>query len=136
MRIRSYSELISLPTYEDRFEYLKIGGFVGRETFGAERYLNQTFYRSAEWKRIRHQVIARDLGCDLAVEGFDVHDRIIIHHMNPITPEDIHSHNMDILNPEYLISTAHRTHNAIHYGDILSLPSRLIERKPGDTKLW
>lgn len=115
---------------------MKIGGSVGRETFGFERHLNQTFYRSPEWKRVRHQVIARDLGCDLGIEGFEVYDRIIIHHMNPMTPDDILHRNIDILNPEYLISTAHKTHNAIHYGDISGVPTAFVERRPGDTKLW
>lgn len=136
MTNRSYTELVSLPTFKQRFEYLKIGGSVGRETFGFERHLNQAFYRSAEWKRVRQQVIARDLGCDLAIEGMEIFDRIIIHHMNPITPDDIYDRNMDILHPEYLISVAHRTHNAIHYGDISLVPTAFAERKPGDTKLW
>lgn len=133
---RSYTELSRINTFEERFEYLKIGGSVGRATFGFERHLNQTFYTSPEWKQTRHIVIARDLGCDLGIEGFEVYDRIIIHHMNPITPDDINSRNMDILNPEYLISTAHKTHNAIHYGDITNVPTNFVDRRPGDTKLW
>ena len=136
MTFRTYSELSQLHTFEDRFEYLKVGGSVGRATFGFERHLNQTFYRSPEWKRIRQQVIARDLGCDLGVDGFEIFDRLIIHHMNPMGPKDIHDRNMDILNPEYLISTAHKTHNAIHYGDISLVPTSFVERSPGDTKLW
>lgn len=136
MTFRTYSELSQLQTFEDRFEYLKVGGSVGRATFGFERHLNQTFYRSPEWKRIRQQVIARDLGCDLGIDGFEIFDRIIIHHMNPMGPKDIQDRNLDILNPEYLISTAHKTHNAIHYGDISLVPTSFVERSPGDTKLW
>lgn len=136
MRERSYRELAQIDSYIDRFNYLKLDGAVGRQTFGFERYLNQRFYRSAEWKHIRNVIIARDLGCDLGVEGYDVHDRIIIHHMNPMTPDDITGHNQDILNPDYLISATHSTHNAIHYGTGAPLPNVMVERMPGDTKLW
>lgn len=133
---KSYTELRRLYSFEDRFDYLKLGGSVGSSTFGFERYLNQNFYRSREWKYVRNHVISRDLGCDLGISGFDIHDRVIIHHMNPITVEDIENGNPDILDPEFLITTTHRTHNAIHYGDeslLLLLPK---ERRPGDTKLW
>ena len=134
--IRRYSELRRLDTFEDRFEYLKLRGGVGEKTFGFERYLNQQFYRSAEWRRTRQIVIARDNGLDLGFEGYEIYDRIIIHHMNPMTIEDVESGSEDILNPEYLITTTHNTHNAIHYGDIGLLPKPLIARAPGDTKLW
>lgn len=134
--IRRYSELRRLDTFEDRFEYLKLRGGVGEKTFGFERYLNQQFYRSAEWKRTRQIVIARDNGLDLGFDGYEIYDRIIIHHMNPMTIEDVESGSEDILNPEYLITTTHMTHNAIHYGDISLLPKPIIVRQPGDTKLW
>lgn len=134
--IRSYSELRRLRSFEDRYRYLRLRGSVGRSTFGFERYLNQRFYTSIEWKHARDQVIARDEGRDLGVEGFEIHDRIYIHHMNPMLPDDINGDEMSILDPEYLICTTHKTHNAIHYGDdsqLLVLPK---ERRPGDTKLW
>lgn len=134
--IRRYSELRRLDTFEDRFEYLKLRGGVGEKTFGFERYLNQQFYRSTEWRRTRQIVIARDNGLDLGFEGYEIYDRIIIHHMNPMTIEDVETDSEDILNPEYLITTTHNTHNAIHYGDIGLLPKPLIARAPGDTKLW
>lgn len=134
--IRRYSELRRLDTFEDRFEYLKLRGGVGEKTFGFERYLNQQFYRSTEWRRTRQIVIARDNGLDLGFEGYEIYDRIIIHHMNPMTIEDVESGSDDILNPEYLITTTHMTHNAIHYGDIGLLPKPLVARQPGDTKLW
>lgn len=136
MRSRSFSELSQLETYEERFQYLSLRGRVGAETFGFDRFMNQMFYRSSEWKRIRQQVIARDEGCDMGVPGFEIYDRIYIHHMNPMTPDDLKHGNDDVLNPEYLISVTHQTHNAIHYGDERHLPRPLIERRPGDTKLW
>jgi len=133
---RSFSELSQLETFVERFDYLKLKGVVGDRTFGSERHRNQQFYRSREWRLIRDEVIARDYGCDLGMEGFDIYDRILIHHMNPMVPEDIIHGNEDILDPEYLISVTHRTHNAIHYGDrsLLALP--VVERRPGDTRLW
>lgn len=134
--IRRYSELRRLETFEERFEYLKLRGGVGEKTFGFERYLNQQFYRSTEWRRTRQIVIARDNGLDLGFDGYEIYDRIIIHHMNPMTIEDVESGSEDILNPEFLITTTHNTHNAIHYGDIGLLPKPLIARAPGDTKLW
>lgn len=137
MIIRTYSELITLPTFEERFRYLQLNGQVGRDTFGFDRYLNQSFYRSREWKRIRDQVIIRDNGCDLGVEGYEINGRaIIIHHMNPITIADIETMSEYLINPEYLISTVHRTHNAIHYGDESLLCLGPIERKPNDTCPW
>ena len=134
--IRTYSELRQLTDFEERYKYLALRGSVGRSTFGFDRYINQQFYTSTQWRQIRHHVIARDLGCDLGVEGYEIHDRIYIHHMNPMTVDDIAHGEDSILNPEFLISTTHRTHNAIHYGDERLLPRPLTERRSGDTKLW
>lgn len=136
MRRRTYSELIDIPTFEERYDYLQIRGQVGIATFGFERWLNQSFYTSREWRDVRHEVIARDLGLDLAMDDHAIHDKVIIHHMNPITIEDVERGNPDILNPEFLITTCHRTHNAIHYGDRSLLPQPYVERRPGDTRLW
>lgn len=136
MTIRSYSELRRLRTFEERFDYLQLRGQVGRQTFGFERYLNQRFYTSTQWRQVRSLVIARDLGCDLACEGFDIHENIVIHHMNPMTPEDLIDDQESILDPEFLITTTHRTHNAIHYGTRESLAPTIVERRPGDTLLW
>lgn len=133
---RSYTELKRIDNFEDRFDYLKIGGSVGIETFGFDRYLNQALYRSKEWKRTRDIVIARDLGCDLGIEGREIYDKIIIHHMNPINEQDLIERNQDIFNPEFLICTSHNTHNAIHYGDKSLLPKGPIERLPYDTCPW
>ena len=134
--IRRYSELRHIPTFEERFDYLKLNGSVGRETFGFDRYINQRFYTSKEWRDIRHHVIARDLGLDLGTEGYEINSRILIHHMNPIVVDDILHKNDDILDPEFLITTCHNTHNAIHYGDSSLLPKPLVERSRGDTRLW
>lgn len=134
--IRTYSELRRLATIEERFRYLSLRGNVGEHTFGFERWMNQQFYRSTEWRQIRNHIIVRDNGCDLGVEDFEIHDRVIIHHMNPMTVDDIRDGNADILNPEFLIATSFKTHNAIHYGDERLLPREFVERKPGDTKLW
>ena len=136
MMSRSYSELRRIDSFEERYDYLQLRGEVGRATFGFERYMNQRFYTSREWKHIRNQVIARDEGMDLGIEGYEIYDRIIIHHMNPMTPDHIRHGDDDILNPEYLITTTHRTHNAIHYGDQSLLPQPLVERRRGDTRLW
>lgn len=136
MRIRTYSELIQRETFEERYDYLKLWGSVGAATFGYDRYLNQRFYTSKEWRDIRHHVIVRDNGCDLAVEGYEIFDKIIIHHMNPMQVDDLVHGNDDILNPEYLISTTHRTHNAIHFSDERLLFKKPVVRHPGDTKLW
>lgn len=133
---RTYSGLRALRSFEDRFRYLALRGTVGRDTFGFDRYMNQQFYASREWRDVRRDVIARDLGCDLGHEDHPIHDRIYIHHMNPMVVDDIVHGNDDILDPEYLISTTHRTHNAIHYGDERLLPRQLAVRSPGDTKLW
>lgn len=135
-RLRRYSELVLERTFEDRFRYLSLRGVVGEATFGYDRYVNQQFYRSREWRRLRQDIIVRDNGCDLGVEGHEIYDKIIIHHMNPMTMDDIDSGNEDILNPEYLICVSHKTHNAIHYGDERLLPRPLAERRPGDTLLW
>jgi len=134
--IRTYSELIKLDTFEERFEYLKVNGKVGEDTFGFDRYLNQVFYRSKEWKHIRDQIIFRDNGCDLGVEGYDIYGKIIIHHMNPIVIDDIRHNSEFLLDPEYLICTTLSTHNAIHYGDYNLIDSSPIERKLNDTCPW
>lgn len=136
MIIRCYSELIKLPTFEERYKYLRLSGYVGSETFGFDRYLNQIFYRSQKWKSIRDQVIIRDNGCDLGLEGYDIYGKILIHHMNPITLQDIERESDFLLNPEYLICVTHQTHNAIHYGDENLLVKAPIERKPNDTCPW
>lgn len=136
MRIRTFSELRRLNSFEERFEYLKLGGEVGKSTFGFDRWINQSFYTSTQWKHVRNIVIARDEGLDLACPGYEIYDRIYIHHMNPMTVDEIKHGDRDILNPEYLISTTHRTHNAIHYGDARLLVKPPVERRPGDTKLW
>ena len=134
--IRSYSELRRITTFEERYKYLQLGGIVGKDTFGFDRYLNQIFYRSQKWRSIRDQVIIRDNGCDLGVEGYDIYGRILIHHMNPITLEDIEKESDFLLNPEYLICTTHNTHNAIHYGDEKLLITAPIERTKTDTCPW
>ena len=134
--IRCYSELVKFVTIEERYDYLKLAGTVGKQTFGWDRYYNQRFYHSTEWKQIRDYVVVRDLGCDLGIPGFEIHDRLLIHHLNPIWIEDLKNKNQDILNPEYLITTCDRTHQAIHYGDRSLLPQVPITRKPGDTRLW
>lgn len=133
---RRYSELVRLPTFEERYHYLALQGVVGERTFGWERWANQKFYTSPEWKRARRDVIARDRGCDLGVEGYELHDYILVHHMNPMEAADLRSDDPDILNIEYLISTSRRTHNAIHYGDEEKLPRLFAERRAGDTTLW
>lgn len=134
--IRTYSELITLPTFEERFQYLKLGGKVGEDTFGFDRYLNQVFYRSAKWKEIRDYVIIRDNGCDLGMEGHEIHQRILVHHMNPITKEDILRESEFLLDPEYMICTIKNTHDAIHYGDESLLITAPIERRKNDTCPW
>lgn len=134
--IKTYSELITIPTFEDRYEYLKLGGQVGVETFGFDRYLNQAFYKSDEWLSVRDYVIARDNGCDLGVEGYEIYGRILIHHMNPITKEDILQRSKILLDPEYLITTVKRTHDAIHYGDDSLIVKAPIERRKNDTCPW
>lgn len=134
--IRRYSELIRIPTFEERYKYLRLSGLIGESTFGFDRYLNQALYTSKEWKRIRSEIIIRDNGCDLAMDGYDIGEKIIVHHMNPLTIEDVNDRNGDIFNPEYLVCVSHRTHNAIHYGDESLLPKDPVERRPGDTCPW
>ena len=136
MSIKTYSELILLPTFEERFKYLQLNGRVGDDTFGFDRYINQKFYRSAEWKRIRDYIIIRDNGCDLAVDGYEIHGRILIHHMNPITISDIKFSTEYLMNPDYLICVAHNTHNAIHYGDEKQIITGPIVRTKNDTCPW
>lgn len=135
-RHRCYSELRQLITFKERYDYLKLHGIVGAETFGYDRYINQRFYRSAEWKQIREVVILRDNGCDLGIEGYGIHSRIYIHHMNPMTIDDIGQGNPEILDPEYLICVTFDTHQAIHFGDESLLPQLPVERTPGDTCPW
>lgn len=134
--IRTYSELIKLKTFKDRFEYLKLDGIVGEETFGFDRYMNQIFYKSREWTSVRRAVIIRDNGCDLGVEGYEIHGKILIHHMNPINLSDIVHKTDELLNPDYLITTVLSTHNAIHYGDASLLSALPIERRANDTCPW
>lgn len=136
MTIRAYSELAKLRTFEDRFRYLQLNGEVGKDTFGFDRYLNQVFYRSYEWRSLRDKIILRDNGCDLGIEGYELHSRIIIHHMNPISIDDILRQTDWLLNPEYLITTTHNTHNAIHYGDEKLLIGAPVERSRNDTCPW
>lgn len=137
MNIKTYSELITFPTFEERYQYLKLDGVVGEDTFGFDRYLNQEFYqRDQEWKRIRDFVIIRDQGCDLGVEGREIRGKILVHHMNPITKDDILKRSEFLLNPEYLICTLKSTHDAIHYGDENLLMKGPVERKPNDTCPW
>lgn len=133
---RSYSQLQQFPTFLERFEYLSLRGQVGIDTFGFDRWMNQEFYHSHEWRTVRRQVIVRDLGCDLGVDGYEIHEGLLIHHINPLTPEDLQTGAELALDFDNLITTTHRTHNAIHYGDERLLPRPVIERKPGDTKLW
>ena len=136
MSIRTYSELILLPTFEERFKYLQLNGRVGDDTFGFDRYINQNFYKSADWKRIRDQIIIRDNGCDLALEGYEIYGRILIHHMNPITVKDVELSTEYLMNPEYLICVTHNTHNAIHYGNEKLLMKGPVVRTKNDTCPW
>lgn len=136
MRIKAYSELITLPTFEERFEYLQLKGTVGQETFGFDRYLNQILYNSKEWKYLRNEIIVRDNGCDLALEGFEIHGRILIHHINPITIDDVIKRREMVFDPENLICVTHNTHNAIHYGDKSLLITGPIKRRANDTCPW
>lgn len=136
MFIRTYTELSKFKTFEERFQYLQLKGIVGESTFGFDRYLNQILYRSPEWKSARDFVIIRDNGCDLGVEGREIHGRILVHHMNPITIDDIEKESEFLFNPEYLITTIHNTHNAIHYGDESLLIKAPIERSKYDTCPW
>ena len=130
MMIKSYSELKKIRTFDGRYEYLKLQGIIGETTFGFDRYMNQLLYNSRRWKKTRDIVIIRDKGCDLGIEGLDIHDRILVHHMNPITISDIENESDIVFNPEFLITTNIDTHNAIHYGNEHSLRKTYIDRKP------
>lgn len=134
--IKRYSDLKILKSFEERFEYLKMNSLVGGETFGRDRYLNQVLYSSPEWKRIRDQIILRDNGCDLGVEGYEIHGRILVHHLEPITVDDILSRDQKIFDPENLICVTHSTHNAIHYGNVNMIPHTIVTRKKHDTCPW
>ena len=136
MYTRFYAEFRHLETFEERFEYLKLDGVVGKNTFGFDRWINQYFYHLHEWKSVRDFVIVRDNGCDLGIEGFEIHSGLLVHHMNPINVDDIKQNEEWILDPNFLITTSLRTHNAIHYSNNNLLPRGFIERKSGDTKLW
>ena len=136
MSIRTYSELITIPTFEERFEYLQLKGSVGKDTFGYDRYLNQVLYRSPEWKRLRNQIIIRDGGCDLACDGYDIYGKVLIHHLNPITVEDVLARSRKVFDPDNLVCVSHSTHNAIHYGDSDLLVTGPIIRTKNDTCPW
>lgn len=136
MRKRYYSELKRLQTFQERYEYLKLVGEVGNPTFGYNRYFNQKFYHSSEWRNVRNEVILRDNGCDLGVPDYEIHGRIYIHHINPITLQDVETLSDNLLNPDNLICVTFDTHNAIHYGDERTLPKVPLERTPGDTCPW
>lgn len=136
MSIRTYSELITILTFEERFEYLQLKGSVGKDTFGYDRYLNQVLYRSPEWKRLRNQIIIRDSGCDLACDGYDIYDKVLIHHLNPITVEDVLTRSRKVFDPDNLVCVSHSTHNAIHYGDVNLLVTGPIIRTKNDTCPW
>lgn len=133
---KSYSRLIKIQTFEDRLKYLMLHGRVGAATFGFDRYINQRFYASYEWKRARDQVIYRDNGCDLGVPGYEIFGSLLIHHINPMEADDIIHGEEWIFDPEYLITTTNKTHNAIHYSDMSLINKPFVDRKPGDTKLW
>ena len=134
--IRTYSDLVKLETFEERFDYLVLGGSVGHSTFGFDRYINQNFYKTHEWKTVRNYVITRDFGCDLGVEGFEIHTGILVHHINPMSIEDLTNNEDWVLDPEFLVTTTLETHNAMHYGDARQLRKPFVERSAGDTKLW
>ena len=134
--IRTYSELMNLDTFAERFRYLSLHGQVGEATFGFDRYMNQKFYTSTQWRHVRQQVIARDLGCDLGFPGYEIYNRPTIHHLNPMTVANLVDGDEIVLDPEFLITTTLLTHNAIHYGDQKLLRQPLVERRVGDTKLW
>lgn len=133
---RSYSELRTIDNFEDRFRYLALKGTVGEATFGFNRWVNQDFYTSREWRQARDHIIVRDNGCDMGIDGYEIHSGLYIHHLNPITLQQIENGDPCLFDPDNLITVTHRTHNAIHYGDERLLPRPLVERRPGDTKLW
>ena len=136
MSIKTYSELITIPTFEERFEYLQLKGSVGKDTFGYDRHLNQVLYRSPEWKRLRNQIIIRDCGCDLACEGYDIHNKVLLHHLNPIAVEDVVARSRKVFDPDNLVCVSHNTHNAIHYGDVDLLVTGPIIRTKNDPCPW
>lgn len=136
MKVRKYADLRLLPTFEERYAYLRLAGEVGAETFGFDRWVNQHFYKSYEWKKAREVVILRDEGCDLGIPGHEIYSGLMVHHMNPMTPDHLSRGEQWVLDPEYLICVTLRTHNAIHYGDESQLPRGPVERRSGDTKLW
>lgn len=136
MRKRSYRELLQLNSFEERFDYLKLAGEVGDPTFGYDRYFNQQFYHSSEWRRARNRIILRDNGCDLGMPDYEIHGRIYIHHINPITKQDVEDFSDNLFDPDNLICVTFDTHNAIHFGDERTLPKTPIERAPGDTCPW
>lgn len=136
MKTRTFSELARLDSFEDRYNYLRLSGEVGAMTFGHDRWMNQGFYHSREWKSMRDYVVTRDDGCDLGIPGYEIHVNLLVHHMNPMTPDQLAHGEEVILDPEFLITTTVRTHNAIHYGDDRQLPKVHIPRRPGDTRLW
>lgn len=136
MTIKSYHELRRFTSYQERFNYLRLFGGVGEATFGFDRHINQSFYSSFEWKQVRHFVIVRDEACDLGIRGYEITSEILIHHINPMTPNDIIHGEEWILDPDYLITTTKNTHNAIHYGGEMAAPTKFVARSPGDTKLW
>lgn len=136
MRTRTYSELRGFPTFEERFEYLSMPGEVGEATFGFDRWINQRFYRSREWRQARDAVVFRDGACDLGIPGYEIRSGLLVHHMNPVMPDDLINGEEWVLDPQYLITTTHRTHNAIHYGDASLIAKLPVERRPGDTRLW
>lgn len=136
MNTKSYSELITIPTFEERFEYLQLKGSVGKDTFGYDRYLNQVLYRSPEWKKLRDQIIIRDCGRDLACEGYEIYGRILIHHLNPITVDDVLDRSRKVFDPNNLVCVTHNTHNAIHYGNASMLLTGPIVRTKNDTCPW
>jgi hypothetical protein len=135
-KVRTYSELCELKTFEERYEYLSLRSTVGHETFGFDRWINQRFYMSREWRNLRRDIIVRDKSCDLGVDGYEIHSRLIVHHMNPLEQGDIVHGTVHALDPEFLICTTHDTHNAIHFGDASLLAKPYTPRSPGDTKLW
>ena len=134
--MRTYSEMMSLNTFKERYEYLRLDGFVGIETFGFDRYLNQRFYQSVQWRTLRRHIVARDSGLDLAFPGREIHAKLLIHHINPLTEADLREGSKLVLDPENLVTTCQRTHNAIHYGDSNLIQEEYVPRTPGDTKLW
>jgi hypothetical protein len=136
MVVRTYHELAQIETFEERFEYLKLKETLGRKTFGFDRWINQRFYKSREWRRAKNYVITRDDGCDLGIPGFEIYSGLLVHHMNPMSVDDIKQNKEWIFDPNFLVTTSHQTHNAIHYGDESLLPRGPIERRSGDTTLW